>query len=127
MKNLIISIICLLILTVPWGIYHNYSNRTINEFKTIIDQQVIPFAEMGDWDNAEKSFKKIIKPWNRYKKISAYFINTDIVNDTDCRIRKILYYIKTRDPYNSIAEAADLQYRLDYLHNNEHPSPDNLL
>ena len=127
MKNLIVSIVCLLILTVPWGIYHNYSNKTIEEFKTIIDQQVIPFAEMGDWDNAEKSFNKLIKKWDRYKHVSAYFINRDAVNDMDCRIITVSYLIKTRDPHSSIAETADLKYRLDTLHSNETPSPDNLL
>jgi len=127
MKNLMISIVCLLILTVPWSIYHKYSSETVDRYKAVIDQQVIPFAEMGDWDNAEKSFIDIIEDWNRYKKISAYFINTDAVNEVDCMIMKTLYHIRSRDPYNSIAEAAELKYRFEILHSNETPSPDNLL
>ena len=127
MKNLIISIVCLLILTVPWGIYHKYSRDTVDRYKAIIDQQVIPFAEMGDWDNAEKSFTYIVEDWQRYKKISAYFIDTVSVNETDCMIMKTLYHIKAGEPYDSIAVAAELKYRFDVLHSSETPSPDNLL
>ena len=127
MKNLMISALCLMLLIIPWGLYHKYSIKTIEQYKVIIDQQVIPFSEMGDWRSAEKSFISIVNDWNKYKKISAYFINTGSVNEVDCIITRTLYHIKAHDPYNSIAGAAELKYRFEILHSSEAPSLDNLM
>lgn len=127
MKNLIASIICLLILIIPWGIYGKYSSTTIENYKSIITNQVLPSIESGQWDEAEESFHALSDDWEKYKSISAYFINTDSVNDTDGFVSKAYYYIKLHDAAGASAESAYLMQKLEFLHENEIPTMENIL
>lgn len=126
MRDLIISIICMLILIVPWGIYDKFSTDTISEYKTTISGEIIPAIESEDWKTAEKRFSFIAKDWDRYKKISAFFIDTESVNEVDSYVSKAYYYIKMRDPANAAAESSFLRYRFDFLHENELPNMGNI-
>lgn len=127
MKHLIVSIICLLVLIIPWSIYGKYSSDAIENYKAIITNQVIPSIESGEWTEAEESFNALSDDWNRYKTISAYFINTDSVNDTDGFVSKTQYYIRLHDAANASAESAYLMQKLECLHENEVPSMENIL
>lgn len=126
MRDLIISIICMLILIVPWGIYDRFSTDTVGEYKKTISEEIIPAIENDDWETAEKRFSFIAKDWDRYKKISAFFIDTESVNEVDSYVSKAYYYIKLRDPANAAAESSFLQYRFDFLHENELPNMGNI-
>ncbi len=126
MRDLIISIICMMILIIPWGIYDKFSTDTVENYKTIISEEILPAIEKDDWDTAEKRFDFIAKDWDKYKKISAFFIDTESVNEVDSYVSKAYYYIKLKDPANAAAEAAFLQYRFDFLHENELPNMGNI-
>lgn len=126
MRDLIISIICMLILIVPWGIYDKFSTETISSYKSAISNEVIPAIEKDDWETAEKHFDFIAKDWDKYKKISAFFIDTESVNEVDSYVSKAYYYIRLQDTANAAAEAAFLEYRFDFLHENELPNMGNI-
>lgn len=126
MRDLIISIVCMLILAVPWGIYDSYAAKTVDNYKSIITDEVIPAIKANDWDTAEKRFGFIAKDWDKYKKMSAFFIDTVSVNEVDSYVSKAYYYIKLKDAGNAAAESAFLQYRFDFLHENEKPNMGNL-
>lgn len=126
MRDLIISIACMLILIIPWGIYDKFSTDTVESYKTIISDEILPAIENDDWDTAEKRFGFIAKDWDKYKKISAFFIDTESVNEVDSYVSKAYYYIRLKDPANAAAESAFLQYRFDFLHENELPNMGNI-
>ncbi len=126
MRDLIISVICMLILFIPWGIYDRFATETVNSYKSIISREILPAIENNDWDTAETRFDFIAKDWDRYKKTSAFFIDTESVNEVDSYVSKAYYYIKMHDAGNAAAEAAYLQYRFDFLHENELPNPGNI-
>ena len=126
MRDLIISIICMLIIVVPWGFYDKFSADTVENYKSIIKEEILPAIEDDDWATAEKRFDFIAKDWDRYKKTSAFFIDTQSVNEVDCYVSRAYYYIKLRDQSNAAAEAAFLEYRFDFLHANEIPDMGNL-
>lgn len=126
MRDLIISIICMLILIIPWGIYDRFSTNTVEDYKSAISDEILPAIENNDWNTAEKRFDYIAKDWDKYKKISAFFIDTESVNEVDSYVSKAYYYIKLRDAGNAAAEAAFLQYRFDFLHENELPNMGNI-
>lgn len=126
MRDLIISIVCMLLLIIPWGIYDKFSTETVDNYKTIISNEIIPSIENNDWKNAEKHFDFIAKDWDKYKKISAFFIDTQSVNEVDSYVSKAYYYIKLKDKGNAAAESASLQYRFNFLHENEFPSIGNI-
>ena len=126
MRDLIISIICILILIIPWGIYDRFSTNTVEDYKSAISDEILPAIENNDWNTAEKRFDYIAKDWDKYKKISAFFIDTESVNEVDSYVSKAYYYIKLKDAGNAAAEAAFLQYRFDFLHENELPNMGNI-
>lgn len=126
MRDLIISIICMLVLIIPWSIYDSFSMKTIENYKTIINEEILPAIESDDWDSAQERFYFIADDWDKYKKVSAFFIDTESVNEVDSYVAKAEYYIKLRDASNAAAEVAYLKYRFDFLHENELPSPGNI-
>jgi len=126
MKNLILSVICMLVLIVPWGFFENYSAKTINRYTTTLNSSVIPAIESGDWQTAEDKFVQVMKDWETYKAVSAYFLNTSSANDIDGQISKTYYYIRANDRSNAAGEVSSLSHSLYYLHENEQPSGSNL-
>ena len=42
MRDLIISIICMLILIIPWGIYDKYAAKTVDNYKSINSEEILP-------------------------------------------------------------------------------------
>ena len=126
MNNLIISLICLMILLIPWGIYDRFSARTVDDYRIRIEEKILPAIEADDWDAAYEEFDYIAKDWDRFRSVSAFFIDTGAVNETDRVISKVYYYIKFRDPSNSAGELAYLRYSLSFLHENELPTPGNI-
>lgn len=126
MRDLIISVTCLLCLMVPWGIYDRYSMSTIENYKTLIDSRILPAIETNDWPAAEKEMKFIAQNWDDYKSVSAYFTDTKSINEVDSMVSKVYYYVKCRDASNSAGEIASLKYCLNFLHENQHPSLKNI-
>ena len=126
MRDLIISTICMLIIIIPWGFYDKFAADTVENYKSIIKEEILPAIEDDDWDTAEKRFAFIAKDWDRYKKTSAFFIDTQSVNEVDCYVSRAYYYIKLRDQSNAAAETAFLEYIFDFLHANEIPDMGNL-
>lgn len=126
MRDLIISTVCILCLIIPWGIYDHYSMKTVENYSKIISEQILPAINSDDWDKAEDDMLFISKNWDRYKKISAYFVDTASVNEVDSIVEKALYYIKYRSASNSAGEVAYLKYRFNFLHENELPSLENI-
>ncbi|MGN0704568.1 MAG: DUF4363 family protein [Lentihominibacter sp.] len=126
MRDLIISIVCLLCLMVPWGIYDRYSMSAIGNYKDLIDSRILPAIETENWQTAEKEMKFIAQDWDKYKSVSAYFTDTNSINEVDSMVSKVYYYVKCRDASNSAGEIASLKYCLNFLHENQLPSPKNI-
>lgn len=126
MKHLVISILCLLGLILPWGIYNNYSAGVIAGFNAALEEDVLPAIGSGNWQNAEKSFDVIQKDWKKYQKVSAYFIDTASISDVNGLISRTDAYILMRDASDATAECALLKDKLRDLHENELLSHENL-
>ena len=126
MKNLIASVLCLLLLLIPWLIYDRYSVDTLGSFNNIIEQEIIPALEKEDWDSAEKSFNNVAKDWERFENISEFFLDTQAVSEVDELLYKTKYHIKMHDSSNAAASSAELTHMLSYLHQNEGLSVGNI-
>lgn len=127
MRDLIISIICILILIVPWSIYSGYTSNAMNIYNASIDDRLIPSITSSDWDTAEKEFNIVSEKWDKHKKISAYFISTNDINEIDGTMSKVFYYIKMHDESNASGEVAYLKCKLNLLYENDRVSSPNLL
>lgn len=127
MKDLLISICCMLLLVVPWEIYSAYTSGTIRQCADVIDAKLLPAITEDDWDTARENFDDISKSWDSYKKIAVYFLSTDALNEVDSTICKACYYVQMEDDSNASGEVSSLQYQLRYLHENQSPTLANIL
>lgn len=126
MRNLLISIVCLLALLIPCSIFHSYSQSSIDEYSSIIDKKLIPAIERGDWDTAEREFDYIADDWNSYRKLALYFLDNSDLNQVNGTLVQTYYYIKMHDDSNASGEAAYLNTSLRYLHESERTVMGNL-
>jgi len=126
MKNLIVSVICLLILIVPWLIYDNYSTNAIEYYTKTIKEETIPAVIREEWDIAETSFSLIADDWQRFEKVSEYFLDAGSVKEASRIISETNYHIIMRDADNAAAGSAKLIDVLSYLHENELLTTDNV-
>ena len=126
MKNLIISIAYMLLLMVPWGIYHSFSDASTGRFQNIIADQIIPAAQAQDWQRAEDGFRLLQTDWNSFKRVSAYFIDTRSIDEITEHMERASCYIQQQDAANAVVEAANLQHKLKTLHENDTPSVSSL-
>ena len=62
-----------------------------------IEEKILPAIEADDWNAAYEEFDYIAKDWDRFRSVSAFFIDTGAVNETDRVISKVYYYIKFRE------------------------------
>ena len=104
MKDLLISVCCMLLLLVPWEIYSSYTSGTMHFCSDAIDAKVLPAVTQNDWENAKKGFEEVSDQWDQ-----AY------------------YYIQMEDDSNASGEVSALQYQLMYLHENQKPTLANIL
>ena len=126
MRDLIISIICMLVLIIPWAFYDRYAHSTVDACQQTLEVRVIPAIERQDWEAAKEAFNTIRRDWKKYRKISAYFMGTDDLNEITGTISKTHYYIKMKDDSNSSGEAAYLKNQFKYLYENETPAAGNV-
>lgn len=126
MRDLIISVICMLIILIPCYAYYDYSRECSHQYSYSLEKSVIPAIENHAWDKASSEFERLSEKWQRQKKISVYFLSTDDINEIDTVISKTIYYIKMKDDSNASGEAAYLQKQFELLHRNEIPDLKNV-
>lgn len=119
MRNFIISVICLGTLIAVWAAFDSYSAGKISDYKETLQQEVIKMAEDEEWDKAYTIFQQFSEDWARYKKIAAFFLDTQAINEADYSIAKSCYYIKAKDVSNSTGELSCLREQLTFLEYNE--------
>lgn len=126
MKNLIISIVCLLILIVPWGFYDKYAAQTVKSYDDILTNDVIPAIESGDWVRAEFELALIKNDWESFKQVSVYFIDTPTLNEVDYTISETVSSIIQQDDVNAFTGASSLKCRFEHLYSNQALSSENV-
>jgi hypothetical protein len=127
MRALIISIICLGTLVAIWGTFDSYSDSKLDNFINEIKDTIMPSIEREDWEAAESAFDSLSDDWHKYKKISTFFFDRRILNETDYSVARTKYYIKAQDLSNSSGELNCLKEQFSFFHSNESFSLANIL
>lgn len=126
MRALIISIISIAVLLAGWGVFVNYSDKTIHKMMNTIQDDILVNVSVQDWRRAEKQFDDLSDKWHKQKKIYTFFFNTKEINDTDYSIAKAKYYIKQKNAALSSGELNCIREQLKFLHLNELITADNV-
>ena len=119
MKALIISILCLGVLVAIWTAFDSYSDARLDGYIYEINKLVMPAVEREDWESARAAFDRVSDDWHKYRKISTFFFDRRLLNETDYSIARAKYYIKAEDLSNSSGELASLKEQLTFFHSNE--------
>lgn len=127
MRDLIISISCLLILIESWCAYSTFASNAVTSCCDVIDTQLLPAVNQENWDAASAAFTSLEKKWHTYRTVSYYFLSTDSVNEADETIAKSRYYIVNQDASNSSGEIACFRGQLRALYEKEIPIFSNIL
>lgn len=126
MRNFVVSVICLGALIAAWAAFDSYSADKINSYKETLQQEVIKLAEAEEWDEACSIFQQFSEDWERYKKIAAFFLDTQTINEADYSIAKSQYYLQAKDVSNSTGELSCLRKQLTFLEYNETLAAENI-
>jgi hypothetical protein len=127
MRALIISVFCRGVLVTGWGAYDIYSDAKIDVYVNEIENNIIFSIEHDDWETAETAFDRLSDDWHKYKKISTFFFDRRILNETDYSIARTKYYIKANDLSNATGELAYLKEQFAFFHSNESFNLENIL
>lgn len=127
MRSLLISILSLSLLIGCWGIFYYNSEQDLNQIIDDCETIIMPAVENEDWDKAYKNFKVQYDRWHEYRKGALFFLDTQAINDADSNFAKTLMYIKAEDVSNGSGELLALKEQLNFLHQNEKISFENIL
>ena len=127
MKSLIVSILCLGSIVVGWFIFVSFADDSLHDLMKYIDKEIVVSVMDEDWEAADKKMEKLSDDWHKNKKIYAFFLSSDDINQTDYSIARSNYYIKCKDISNSTGELACIKEQLKFLHLNETISLENIL
>lgn len=126
MRALIISILSVAVIIASWGIFVNYSDKSIHEMTNAIEDEILISVYAEDWTNAQAQFDEFSKKWHKEKKIYSFFYSTVSLNETDYSIARAKNYIYSENIALSSGELSCIKEQLGFLHLNELISLDNL-
>ena len=127
MRDLLVSILAVALLTGSWLIFFSYSESSIDYFSGTIEDTVIPMVEDGEWTNSYDEISRLNSGWNTYRKYALLFLDTEAINEIDCSMAKSIKYIKARDVSNASGELLVMCEQLKFLNYNEKITISNIL
>lgn len=126
MRNFIISTLCLLLVIGAWCGFYLYSEKQTASLQTQLDVIIAEYVTNEQWEDARDAIDKLALDWKSYKKAASYFLDAKPINDIDCTIQRVRYYIYEKDKSNSSGELSYLKDLYILLHQNEELTPENI-
>ncbi len=119
MRSLIVSVLCIAIMFVSWGIFVNYSDSNIHQLMKVIEEDILISVYAEDWGKAAAQFNDLSKKWHKQKKVYSFYFNTNEINDTDFSIARAKNYIYSENLALASGELNCIKEQLNFLHMNE--------
>lgn len=127
MRSLWISILSLALVIGIYGLFYVHSHRELSEMTDRCQGTIMDAVEAEDWETANDAFQKVYENWQDYRKTALFFLDTDLINESDQTFAKTLKYINAEDRSNGSGELFSLAQQLKLLHENESISLQNIL
>jgi len=126
MKALLVSFLSVAVIVTSWAIFVNYADKNIHSLTKVIENEILTSVRKGDWASAEERFDKLSGQWHKQKKVYSFFYNTVDIKATDYSIARAKNYIKTKNAALASGELNCIREQLEFLHQNELITLDNL-
>ena len=127
MRDLIISIMAVVLLIGTWLIFFDYSSDNIDSYTYSLKKEIIPAVEAEQWEESKQLMKNLDKDWHKYKKVALLFLDTQTVNEIDYSLARAIKYVKAEDVSNSSGELNSMIEQLTFLKKNDEVSAANIL
>lgn len=115
MRDLIVSVVIILVLIGGWLFFDSYSDNTVSSMADDIRRELIPSVESENWSESLAKAESIWDEWCDYKGKALLFLGSDELLEIDQCMAKALKYIQARDVSNSSGELNALAQQLDFL------------
>ena len=127
MKDLIISIIIVVVLIGGWLIFDAYSSQTTHTLSQSIEENIIPLTEEENWHDAVIQYERFEKNWEKYKRVALSFLENEQISEIDLCIARAEKYIEAKDVSNSAGELCSIAKQLELLYKRERLTLSNIL
>lgn len=115
MRDLIVSVVIILVLIGGWLFFDSYSDNTVSSMADDIRRELITSVESENWSESLAKAESIWDEWCDYKGKALLFLGSDELLEIDQCMAKALKYIQARDVSNSSGELNALVQQLDFL------------
>lgn len=127
MRDLIVSIVIIVVLISGWIVFDNYSENQLAGFATSIKEDIIPAVEGENWEDSKAMIEELNKLWHKYRSKALLFLETSEINEIDYCLAKSEKYIKAEDVSNSSGELNSLAEQLIFMYEQEKINLANIL
>lgn len=127
MRSLFTAVLTLFVFVGGWQMFVSYADRETDQLVALLDTQVMPALESGEWSEAKTTFSAAEERWQDYMRQAHYFLDNTELNDVNSTFGKTLMYIKAEDLSNSSGELTALCRQLSNLSENEKTTLQNIL
>lgn len=127
MRDLIVSIVIIVVLISGWIVFDNYSENQLAGFATSIKEDIIPAVEGENWEDSKDMIEELSKLWHEYRSKALLFLETSEINEIDYCLAKSEKYIKAEDVSNSSGELNSLAEQLIFMYEQEKINLANIL
>ena len=127
MRDLIVSIVIIVVLISGWIVFDNYSENQLAGFATSIKEDIIPAVEGENREDSKAMIEELNKLWHKYRSKALLFLETSEINEIDYCLAKSEKYIKAEDVSNSSGELNSLAEQLIFMYEQEKINLANIL
>ena len=114
MKNLVITLVTLIIMVVTMSFSIKYLNNVSDELVSINDEIQENITD-DNWDKAYKNTMELTEKWNNYSKKIKIFINHQEIDSIEMELQKLPQYIKEQTKDESLASTYVLGFLLEHI------------
>lgn len=115
MKDLLVATLIVVLLVGSWLGFFHYAEQRLDTLKTTCQEKILPTLKGEDWTAAHTALKELEKDWHAFKKIAYFFLNTNVVNEIDCNLKKSIEYADAEDVSNSTGEVSAMVQQFRFL------------
>lgn len=114
MKNLVITLVTLIIMIVTMSFSIKYLNNVSDELVSINDEIQENITD-DNWDKAYKNTMELTEKWNNYSKKIKIFVNHQEIDSIEIELQKLPQYIKEQTKDESLASTYVLNFLLEHI------------
>jgi len=119
MKDLLISTLLLFLLLTGWLVFLTYACQQTDGFIAAIQEDLLPLIEAERWEECRQAADSLSSAWDRFRRLSLYFLDSGMLNEIDGALAKSIKYIQAEDISNSTGELNAIARQLKVLVDNQ--------